>query len=284
MTSSTAANSGKKNDAIGSPKLALVFGPWAQTEYYVNAGYGFHSNDARGATISVNPDPRPGTRPACTGAVGDCTGDPISAVHPLVRAKGYEVGVRSARISGLQTALTLWRLDLDSELIFVGDAGTTSASRPSRRQGVEWANYWTPNERLLVDGDVSISSARYTDADPAGSHIPGAIEQAASIGVSSRHSEPWSAGMRLRYFGPRPLIEDNSVRSRSSTLVNMLVGYRFSKPVQVSMEILNLFDKQVSDIDYYYASRLPGEAAPVNDVHTHPAEPRTVRVTLKLTF
>ena len=282
VASNTPANSGKKSDAIVSPKLALVFGPWDKTEYYLNAGYGFHSNDARGTTITVNPDPRPGTRPACTGAVGDCTGDPLSPVQPLVRAKGYEVGARSAWVTGLQSALTLWRLDIDSELIFVGDAGTTSASRPSRRQGVEWANYWNPNEWLLVDGDVSLSSAHYTDADPAGNHIPGAVEQVASLGVSLQESEPWSAGMRLRYFGPRPLIEDNSVRSKSSTLVNLLVGYRVSKPVQVSMEILNLFNTQVSDIDYYYASRLPGEAAPVNDVHTHPAEPRAVRVTLKL--
>ena len=282
VASNTAANSGKKNDSIISPKLALVFGPWDKTEYYLNAGSGFHSNDARGTTVTVNADPRPGTRPTCTGAVGDCTGDPISAVQPLVRAKGYEVGVRSARISGLQSTLTLWRLDIDSELVFVGDAGTTSASRPSRRQGVEWANYWNPNEWLLVDGDVSLSSARYTDAGTAGNRIPGAVEQVASLGVSLQESDPWLAGMRLRYFGPRPLIEDNSVRSKSSTLVNLLVGYRVSKPVQVSMEILNLFNTQVSDIDYYYASRLSGEAAPVNDVHTHPAEPRAVRVTLKL--
>ena len=221
MSSNTAANSGNKNDDIVSPKLSLVFGPWDKTEYYLNAGRGFHSNDARGTTISVNPDPRPGTRAAgCAGSLGTCTGDALSPVKPLVPAKGYEVGVRSALPGGLQTSLTLWRLDIDSELIFTGDAGTTEASRPSRRQGVEWANYWTPAAWLLVDGDVSLSSAHFTDNDPVGNRIPGAIEQAASIGVSLQESDPWSAGLRLRYFGPRPLIEDNSVRSKSSTLVN----------------------------------------------------------------
>jgi outer membrane receptor protein involved in Fe transport len=187
-------------------------------------------------------------------------------------------------LSGLQTSLTLWRLDIDSELIFTGDAGTTEASRPSRRQGVEWANYWNPVAWLLIDGDVSLSSARFTDSDPAGDRIPGAIEQAASVGVSLQQSEPWSAGLRLRYFGPRPLIEDNSVRSKSSTLVNMLVGYRISKPLKISMEVLNLFNAQVSDIDYYYASQLSSETSAVDDIHTHPAEPRTVRVTLRLTL
>jgi hypothetical protein len=281
--SDTAVNSGNKNDAIVSPKLSLVFGPWDKTEYYLNAGRGFHSNDARGTTISVNPDPRPGTRvTGCSGPLGTCTGDALSPVKPLVPATGYEVGVRSAWLPRLQTSLTLWRLDIDSELIFTGDAGTTEASRPSRRQGVEWANYWTPAAWLLVDGDVSLSSARFTDNDPVGNRIPGAIEQAASIGVSLRESDPWSAGLRLRYFGPRPLIEDNSVRSNSSTLVNMQVGYRISKPVKISMEILNLFSARVSDIDYYYASQLPGEAAPVNDIHSHPAEPRAVRMTLRV--
>jgi hypothetical protein len=280
--SDTAANSGTKNDAILSPKLSLVFGPWEKTEYYLNAGRGFHSNDARGASISVNPDPRPGTRPGCAAAAGECTGDAMSAVRPLVPATGYEVGVRSAWFSGLQTSLTLWRLDIASELIFVGDAGTTSASRPSRRQGMEWANYWNPNAWLLIDGDVSLSSARFTDYDPAGDRIPGAIEQAASIGVSLQESAPWSGGLRLRYFGPRPLIEDNSVRSKSSTLVNMQVGYRIMRSVNLSVEVLNLLGTRVSDIDYYYASQLRGEAAPVNDIHSHPAEPRTLRVTVRV--
>ncbi len=282
VDSNTAANSGSENEAIVSPKLGLIFGPWDKTEYYLNAGTGFHSNDARGTTTTVNVDPRPGTRPTCTGPVGACTGDPISRVDPLVRAKGYEAGVRTVLLSGLQSTLTLWRLDLASELVFVGDAGTTSASRPSRRQGVEWANYWYPAAWLLVDGDVSLSSARFTDADPAGNHIPGAVEQVASLGMSLQESDPWSAGLRVRYFGPRALVEDNSVRSRSSTLVNALAGYRLSRQLSVSMEVLNLFNVKVSDIDYYYASRLPGEAAPVNDIHTHPAEPRAMRVTLKL--
>jgi outer membrane receptor protein involved in Fe transport len=285
VASNTAANSGKKNDTIVSPKLALIFGPWDKTEYFLNAGSGFHSNDARGTSNTVNPDPRPGSRAAgCSRVMGECTGDPISPVKPLVRARGYEAGVRSVWSGGLQSTLTLWRLEVASELLFTGDAGTTEASRPSRRQGVEWANYWSPQEWLVLDGDVSLSSARYTDASPEGNHVPGAVEQVASLGVSLHESDPWSAGLRLRYFGPRPLIEDNSVRSKASTLVNLLAGYRVSSRLKVGMEILNVFNRQVSDIDYYYASRLPGEAAPVSDVHTHPAEPRTLRVTLRLTL
>ena len=284
VASNTAANSGSKTDSIASPKLALVFGPWAKTEYYFNAGYGFHSNDARGTVTRINPDPRPGARPACTDAAGACTGDAVSPVTPLVRAKGVEIGLRSAFVPRLTSTLTLWRLDIDSELIFTGDAGTTEASRPSRRQGVEWTNVWAPLAWLSIDADLSISRARFADANPAGDRVPGAIEQAASIGANLRDLGAWSGGVRLRHFGARPLIEDNSVRSPASTLVNLNVGYRFHPHLQARVEVLNLLDRKVSDIDYYYASRLRGEAGPVNDIHSHPAEPRSLRVTLRASF
>jgi outer membrane cobalamin receptor len=285
VNSDTPANSGTKNDAIVSPKLALVFGPWSKTEYYLNAGYGFHSNDARGTVTTVNPDPRPGTRPACTDPViGACSGDALSPVKPLVRAVGYEAGLRTSWIPELQSTLTLWQLNIDSELIFIGDAGTTNPSRPSNRHGIEWANLWKAADWLLLDADLSLSSSRYSDSDPAGSYIPGSIEQAASIAVTLQDNTAWSAGIRLRYFGPRPLIEDNSVRSEASTLVNLQLGYKINKQLHSSIDILNLLDTRISDIDYYYASQLAGEAAPVNDIHTHPAEPRTLRLTLRMSF
>jgi len=275
VTSDTPQNSGRVNDSIASPKLSLIFGPWSKTEYYVNYGYGFHSNDARGVTARINPDFRdPGY------------GQPVEAATPLVRAKGAELGLRSAIVPALQTSLALWRLDLDSELLFVGDAGTTEPSFPSRRTGIEWANYWTPTPQITVDADLAMSRARYTsiDSSVSGDYIPGTIEKTASLGVSYADGGKWSGGLRLRYFGPRPLIEDNSVRSKSSTLANLRLGYRIDRHTRLAVDVLNLFDARVSDIDYYYASQLRNEAAPVDDLHTHPSEPRTFRVTLRFNY
>ncbi|RTL41358.1 MAG: TonB-dependent receptor, partial [Rhodocyclaceae bacterium] len=56
VSADTPANSDKVDASIGSPKLSLIFGPWNKTEYYLNMGYGFHSNDARGITVKTNPD------------------------------------------------------------------------------------------------------------------------------------------------------------------------------------------------------------------------------------
>ncbi len=276
VSSNTPQNSGKVGANIASPKLALIFGPWDKTEYYANFGYGFHSNDARGVTVKVNPDFRD---PSFAAAVDSST--------PLVRAKGYELGVRSAIVPRLQTSLALWRLNLASELVFAGDAGTTAPSYPSRRSGIEWANYWTPVSSLTVDADIALSRARYSAIDPTqvpGYYIPGSIEKTASVGISYDGGARWSGGVRLRYFGPRPLIEDNAVRSAASTLVNLRTSYKFDSRLKLSFDVLNLFNSKVSDIDYYYASQLRNEIAPVNDIHTHPAEPRIFRLSLRVGF
>ncbi|MBC7945788.1 MAG: TonB-dependent receptor, partial [Burkholderiales bacterium] len=137
------ANSGTENDTTVNPKLSLIFGPWAKTEYFINAAGGFHSNDARGTTITVDP-----------GAdVGENL--PADRVPGLVRSKGYEVGARTAIIANLQSSLAVYVLDFDSELVFIGDAGNTEAGRKSRRIGFEFANFYTPTSWLTIDADVA---------------------------------------------------------------------------------------------------------------------------------
>jgi outer membrane receptor protein involved in Fe transport len=268
VASNLSANSGTKDAGIVSPKLNFIFGPWYETEYFVSMGSGFHSNDARGAAISVDPK----------------TLAPAAQSPALVRSKGAELGVRSELVPNLESSLALWRLSLDSELIFAGDAGTTQASRPSQRHGVEWSNRYRPRPWLLVDLDLSASRARFADADPAGANIPGSIDHVASLGVSLDQLGRWSGTMQMRYFGPRPLIEDGSVYSRSTMLTNLRLGYKLDKNLRMALDVFNLFDRQASDIDYYYASQLRGEAAPVNDLHFHPVEPRSLRVTLIANF
>jgi outer membrane receptor protein involved in Fe transport len=264
VASSLAANSGSKSAGIVSPKVNLIFGPWNRTEYFLSMGGGFHSNDARGVVIGVDPK----------------TFAPAARSPALVRSKGAELGVRSEWLPQLQSSLALWRLALDSELVFAGDAGSTEASRPSLRHGVEWSNRYRPRPWLLIDADVSASRARFTDSNPAGNHIPGSIDRVAAFGVTLNERGRWSGTVQLRYFGPRPLIEDGSVRSRSTVLTNLRVGYRLDKKLQLALDAFNLFNRRASDIDYFYASRLRAEAAPVDDIHFHPVEPRGLRLTL----
>jgi len=256
-------NSGTRSAGLVSPKGGLVLGPFRGTEIYANGGVGFHSNDARGTTMARDPS----------------TGEPVEPVTPLVRATGAEVGVRTVAVPRLQSSVSLWTLSLASELVFVGDAGTTEAGRPSHRYGVEWANYYHPRPWLVFDADVSLSRSRFTDFDPSGHRIPGSLESVVSLGGTVDSLGGVFGSLRLRYFGPRPLVEDDSVRSKSTALFNVEGGYRINRRVRIAFEVFNLLDAKASDIDYYYPSRLGGEpAGGLNDIHTHPTIPRTLRV------
>ncbi|TXI25780.1 MAG: TonB-dependent receptor [Nitrosomonas sp.] len=262
-------NSGNRFDSITNPKLSLIFGPWVQTEFYFNYGGGFHSNDARGTTATIDPK----------------TGDSINRVHPLVRSTGYEVGVRTALVPGLQASFALFRLDLDSELLFVGDAGTTEASRPSRREGFEISTFYMPTPWLMIDLDYALARARFSDSDPSGDHIPGAIRGVGKAAISIDNIGPVFGSLQFRYFGKRSLIEDNSVRSNHTMTLNGQIGYKISDNVRVIMQAFNLLNTKAHAIDYYYTSRLPGESlGGINDLHFHPIESRSFRLNLVMNF
>ena len=266
VVSDTAANSGKARDGIVNPKLGLVLGPWADTELYGNYGGGFHSNDVRGVTATVDP-----ASPLFN----------VARAPFLVPSTGYEVGIRNRSIAGLETAVALFRLDFASENLFQGDTGTTEPSRPSRRFGVEWTNRYAVTPWLRLEGDLTVTNARFSDVDPAGSRIPEAPTTIASAGFTFGEGVGWFGSMRLRYFGPRPLIEDNSVRSKPTALLNGRVGYAFENGFSLSLDVLNLTNAQSDQITYFYVSRLPGEGADgVADRHVHPVEPTAVRLTL----
>ena len=266
VTSDNAANSGDEWSGIVSPKLSAIFGPWNETELYVNLGTGFHSNDARGVNNTVDPT----------------TGDPLPGVDPLVRTIGGELGVRTQVIPTLTSTLSLWWLDSDSELVYVGDAGLNEAGPASRRFGIEWTNYWRPCDWVSVDGEIALTHARFRDVG-ADDRIPNSIPVMFSGGIALGHEEGFFGSMRARAFVGRPLEESGDIEGKNTFTLNAQVGYR-TKDWEVALECLNLLDREDNDIEYYYPSQLSTEAAPVDDIHFHPAEPRMVRVKMTYRF
>jgi outer membrane receptor for Fe3+-dicitrate len=279
----TAANSGTAAKALPSPKLSLILGPWAKTEFYLQGGFGYHSNDARGATQTVEPvsadNPYPNT--------------PSSKIPLLIRTRGGEIGVRSLAAKRLQSTISLWYLRSDSELQQSGDTGGTVASKqPSNRYGVEWANFYTPWEHLAFDFDMADSRALFTSIDeddaapgsPGGKRIPEAVGRVIASGATMHDVKGFSASLRLRYFGPRDLTSDAIYRSKATALLNAQVGYEITKKWGVVAEFLNLLNRRDHDIDYAYAAQITPTGSPAFTDVFHPVEPFQVRVAIRRIF
>lgn len=258
------ANSGSADDNLVTPTGSLAFRATDALEFYASYGQGFHSNDVRGATISFDP----------------VSGDAVDTVPILVKAEGGEIGVRFER-GPIKATVAVFTLDLDSELVFVGDAGTTEVNDGTTRKGVETSLFWTPTDWLAFDASASFTDAEF-DIPGDEVEIPNAVESVISAGAVAR-LDPLTLSLRLRHFGEAPLIEDGSVVSEPTTLVNFGANYELG-PVTLGLDILNLFDSEDADITYFFESQLPGETAPTEDIHFHPVEPRQVRVSLRYQF
>lgn len=264
------ANTGSDWAGIVSPKVSAIFGPWNDTELYLNFGTGFHSNDARGVSTVIDP----------------ASGDRVQTVDPLVRTMGAEFGIRTEAVKDVTSTLTFFWLESDSELLYVGDAGTNEAGPASRRLGVEWTTYWRPTNWFSFDTEIALTHGRLLDsgnADRIPSSVPVMLAAGINLGAQG-NAEGVFANIRARAFDRRPLTEDNSVKGRASFLVNAGIGYR-KEQWEAAVECINIFDRQDNDIEYFYASRLRGEPAEgVEDIHFHPTEPRMFRVRFTYRF
>jgi outer membrane receptor protein involved in Fe transport len=267
VRSDLAANSGKGSDGFLAPKVTLAWNAMPALELYANYGESFHSNDVRGATINVDP----------------ASGDPADRVSIFSRARGAELGAR-IEADALTASLVSYWLKLGSELVFVGDAGTTEPSDASRRYGVEASLFWKPTGWLTLDGTAAFTNARFRGVAPSVERIPGSVSNVISGGWHADLGSGFSTSARVRHLGSAPLIEDGSVRSEPTTLFNV-GGYWTRGQVHIAIDLLNAFNSKDPDISYFYASRLSGEpAGGVEDRHIHPVEPRQVRATVKLMF
>jgi outer membrane receptor for Fe3+-dicitrate len=244
---------GRTSSGLVLPKANLILGPWFHTEFFVNYGEGYHSNDARSAVA------------------------PGSA--PLARAKTYEVGVRSKPwgAEGLELTATLWAIDLKSELVFVGDEGTTEIRGATRRRGVEVAARGQIVGPLYFNGSVTWSEAEFKNGDA----IPLAPKLTGYGALILRWPEGLISQLQATYMGVRPLTEDRSINSPS--WLDFDLSERYHIPVKLShghleafLFVQNLFNTKWEQAVFAFESRLKNETAGVTDIHFVPGNPRFV--------
>lgn len=262
-------NKGSENEDNISLKGSVIYTFSNELEGYVSVGQGFHSNDARGTISQIDPN----------------SGELIAPVDPLVDSLGYELGLRTTLGDKLNASFSLWTLTLDSELLFVGDAGNTEASFESERKGFEVTAYYRFTDELTFDLEYAYTDAKFNGVASDENAIPGAVEHVIQTGLTWQQ-EGWFGSVRYRFFGERPLVEDSSVTSDSTNIVNANAGYRFDSGIILKLDILNALDSDDHDIDYFYASRLADDpaGAEIEDLHYHVLEPRSVRLSVAYSF
>lgn len=283
------ANSGTRTEAMINPKFTAAYAASPHQEFYLDFGDSFHSNDARGTTQTLDPQ---------THATIDPTGAPVQSYTPLVRAWGEEVGYRYSAPK-LTTTLSFWKLNISSELVFDGDHGVTTPNGPTLRKGIELTNYYRPFAGLTLDADVATATARFlTNPDNLGTYVPESLNVVTSAGATW-DKPTFAATVRYEYFGPRVLDQGGDAVSTPTGIVNAQLALKRPDNRRWNLDILNLFNAQADDVDYYYGSWVPQDAkvpayannpainpllggSGVQDYTFHPSEGRIVRLTYVL--
>ncbi len=262
-------NSGDAGDGMANIKAGVSYQLTDSVETYLNVGQGFHSNDARGATIALDP----------------MTGEIAEPVDLLSRSEGAEVGLKLFDRDRYNISASLWHLQLDSELLFVGDAGNTEASRASARSGIELAGYFWFAEGWSVDTELAWTRSRFTEAQEEGKYVDGSVPFVASAGIAYAPAHTGFHGsLRFRHFGARQLDSYGLQEGEKTSLVNLGIGYRWQQ-LSLGLDIFNIFNSRDHDIDYFYPSRLVGELEGGEEgLHFHPVEPRNLRLRFEYSF
>ena len=260
-------NSGINRDGIATPSLSFIYTASEMQEFYLSIGNGFHSNDARGTVISRDP----------------VTGESAQTADALVPTSGSEVGWRIYLTDRLNATLAIWQLIIDSELIFVGDSGSTEDTGVgSERHGFELTSYFQLNDTIGLDLEYAYTDSRFTELVDDSRDIPGALDQVISAGINFQPSDRLFVHLRLRHFSDFPL--GGGIRADGSTMTNLRVGYELSDSLQLSLDLLNIFDSDDHDVEYFYESQLLSEPEAVADNHYHVFEPRAARLYFQYQF
>jgi len=263
-------NSGNAAQSKVSPKMALVLGPWDKTELFVDSGEGFHTNDARGAIDKLDPT----------------TGAPALKVPAIAGSWGNEIGVRTEAVAGLQSSLTLWCLNSASELIYNADSdiGSTTANGASKRYGAEWNNHMAITRWLLLDADLAWTHARFkvnNDNGVLGDFIPNAVPKVGTLALTVNNLGAWLGEVNTRYIGAYPLSQDGVQMGPSAIVTNLRIQRELTHSLSLSVNALNIFNRQYYDIAYEQDYRIsPASHIVPAGVTVHPGEPRELRLTL----
>ncbi len=245
--------SGRANVAITTTKGSVILGPWAGTEVFLNAGTGFHSNDAR-VVVSA------------------------AAAQRMPKATGYEVGLRTRQWERMELSATLWLLDLTSELVFQGNLGTTQMLGATRRSGMDLGGRLQLLDWLFLSGSATLNTAEFRGT---GAAIPQAPTMTGRGELTARLPVGLTTSFQMLHLGSRPLTQDGSLTAQPWTIFNMVARYRpvtkgWWQHMEGFVSMQNVMNAAWRQTQLAYDTRLGSESTPVNGIQFTPGGPRTV--------
>ncbi len=247
---STQYRSLNSQQSIVSPKLNVNYRVSPRTSLYFNNGVGFHSNDTRVVTGGMR--------------------------NGLPQAFGQDLGVLFKPTSRILLQAALWRLNLQQEFVYVGDAGVVEPSGKTTRMGIDVSGRFQITNWLFADFDVNLTQPRAANIPEGENYIPLAPLTTSIGGLSVKTRSGIGGSLRYRYMADRPANEDNSIVAVGYNIIDATLSYT-RRSFEIGLSCENLLNTAWNETQFATESRLQNEAMPVEEIHFTPGVPRYVK-------
>jgi hypothetical protein len=239
--------SGKQQVPKLSPKINMYYDALNNLQFYARVGYGFHSNDARSVVLKTS-------------------------VRSLPTALGYELGSTFKIGKRIVVNTAAWGLELQNELVYVGDEAIVEITGTTRRLGADVSVRYQLSTHFFVDADVNYNHGRYVNLSTKENYIPLAPSLTSIGGLSYKRTKGLNAALRYRHINTRPANEDNSVQAIGYFLIDGVINYTSSK-FEIGVSAENILNSKWNQAQFDTESKLRNETQSVSELHYTPGTP-----------
>jgi outer membrane receptor protein involved in Fe transport len=244
-----------------NPKFNLIYTATDKLQFFFNAGSGYHSNDARAVVQD-------------------------KYRHNLPRAVSAEIGTLFY-IKRVAVSAALWAMDLNNELVYSGDDGTTHNRGSSRRYGVDVSVRAPLTKWFFVDADLNYSKSRYINTLfgtqlKTDYYIPLAPTLTSAGGITTKFKN-FEFSFRYRYMHDRPASSDGTIVAHGYTVFDFTANYKV-KRYKIGLVIENLFNTKWNEAQFETESRLKEETKPIDELNFTPGTPFYIKLMVGYLF
>ncbi|BDU71474.1 TonB-dependent receptor domain-containing protein [Mesoterricola silvestris] len=236
--------------ALGSPRAGISFSPSEGTVFSASAGRGFR------------------------------VGDAFRDTQPMVRTTSVEVSAQTRPLPPWVASLTLWRLDLETEVLFDPGQNAFTSRGPAHHEGLELYN---EVKRGPWRGELAWGWNRAAFKAPAHGldQVPGAVPLTGYLGLGWK-DRGFALEAKVRRTGVRPLTPDGAARASRQDALELRAEVALDRWT-FGVEVINAFSLKKFNYEYQYASRFP-DGPVVQDLHRKAADPQAIRVEIRRRF